>query len=85
MPDSWGWKWWQPRPYLARGLPDCDDEYCLGFRDGCMSMLAIAGPGAMRGKELKYDGWKLTSNAYYAAGFIDGEEHCTYLYDWDVT
>ena len=38
MPGSWEWGL-RPRPYMARGLPDGDDAYSIGFRDGCKSVL----------------------------------------------
>ena len=84
MPKSWNWGF-RPRPYMARGLPDGDDDYSMGFRDGCKSVLASVAEGAVRSIKSAYDGWLLTSNSFYASGFVDGEEHCTYIYDWEIT
>ena len=83
MPKSWGWGF-KARPYMARGLPDGDDDYSLGFRDGCKSLLGVVAQGLLRNTKPQYDGWKLTSNSLYAAGFYDGEEHCAYIYDWEI-
>ena len=84
MPKSWNWGF-RPRPYMARGLPDGDDDYSYGFRDGCKSVLSSVGEGGVRSIKSVYDGWLLTSNSFYASGFVDGEEHCTYIYDWEIT
>ncbi len=84
MPKSWNWGW-KPRPYMAKGLPDGDDDYTKGFADGCASVLSYVSQGGPRLITPRYDGWKLTQNDFYAAGFVDGEEHCTYIYDWDIT
>ena len=84
MPKSWNWGW-KARPFMARGLPDGDDDYSRGFRDGCQSVLGVVSQGLVRNIPHRYDGWKLTSNKFYSTGFLDGEEHCTYLYDWDIT
>ena len=84
LPKSWNWGF-KPRPYMMRGVPDGNDDYSLGFRDGCKSALGIIGQGGVRSVSNEYNGWKLTSNRLYAAGFLDGEEHCTYFYDWDIT
>lgn len=84
MPDSWNWPWYKPRPYMARGLPDGDTDYHRGFRDGCKGLLGVVAQGPLRGVDVPYDGWKLTSSKLYASGVYDGEEHCAYIYDWDV-
>lgn len=84
MPKSWNWGW-KPRPYMARGLPDGDDDYSRGFQAGCKSVFGMVAQGMVRNLKPEYDGWLLTSNSFYAAGFVDGEEHCTYIYDWDIT
>jgi hypothetical protein len=84
MPDNWNWGF-RPRPYLMRGVPDGNDDYSLGFRDGCKSVLNTVAEGMVRNIKPVYDGWLLTSNNLYASGFVDGEEHCTYFYDWDIT
>jgi len=84
MPKSWDWGS-KPRYFMMRGLPDRDDDYTKGFSDGCQSSFAMVAHGAVRSLDTKYDGWKMTTNRLYAAGFVDGEEHCTYVYDWDIT
>ena len=84
MPKSWNWGN-LPRPYMARGLPDDDSDYSKGFRDGCKSVLSMVAEGMVRNVKDEYDGWLLTRNRVYATGFVDGEEHCTYIYDWDIT
>ncbi len=80
MPKSWDWGL-RGRPYMARGLPDGDDDYTKGFRDGCKSSFGIAAQGMLRNIKPEFDGWLLTQNRVYAAGFFDGEEHCLYLLD----
>ena len=84
MPDSWNWPWWKARTYMARGLPDGDTDYHRGFRDGCQTYLGMVSQGPLRNSFGKYDGWKLTSSSMYASGVYDGEEHCAYIYDWDI-
>lgn len=84
VPESWDWGW-KPRPYLMRGVPDGDDSYTEGFRDGCSTALSVVAQGLLRSTNApRYDGWRLTSDAFYSAGFVDGDEHCTYLYDWSI-
>ena len=84
MPESWNWQWWKARPYMARGLPDGDTDYHRGFRDGCKGSLGMVAQGPLRNTQGAYDGWKLTSSDLYATGFYDGEEHCAYIFDWDI-
>ena len=84
VPKSWNFGG-GGRLWLARGLPRGDDDYSRGFRDGCKSHLNAIGQGFLKNLKPEYDGWKLTTNALYSAGFKDGEEHCTYLLDWSVT
>jgi hypothetical protein len=84
LPESWGWGY-KPRYFMMRGMPDYGDDYSDGFRDGCQSSFTMVAQGAVRSLPPKYDGWRLTSSRLYAAGFVDGEEHCAYVYDWDIT
>ena len=84
LPDSWDWGI-RGRPFMMRGVPDGNDDYSMGFRDGCKSALSMVAQGLVRSISPEYNGWKLTSNNLYASGFVDGEEHCTYVYDWDIT
>ena len=84
MPKSWDWPWWKARPYMARGLPDGDTDYHRGFRDGCKGLWGVVAQGPLRNLTPQYDGWKMTSSSLYASGMYDGEEHCAYIYDWDI-
>ena len=45
MPKSWGWGF-KARPYMARGLPDGDDDY-LGFRM-VKSLLGVVAQGLQK-------------------------------------
>ncbi|MBT4921480.1 MAG: hypothetical protein HON23_00510 [Rickettsiales bacterium] len=83
-PKAWNWGS-KPRYFMMRGMPDQDDDYTKGYADGCQSNFTMVAQGAVRSLSPQYDGWKLTTNRLYAAGFVDGEEHCTYAYDWDIT
>ena len=72
----------KPSALFLRNLPQGDDPYSTGFRDGCETFMGIVGTGTLRLLPVKIDGYKLTGNKYYARGFSDGSTHCTFYFDW---
>ncbi len=82
LPKSWNWK--SGTIPMMRGVPDKDDDFSKGFRDGCMSVMYYMGHGLSRLTPVQFDGWKLTTSAKYASGFDWAHEYCTYMYDWDI-
>ncbi len=68
-----------PKPMYMRGLPEGDDSYSVGFRDGCDTYLGIQGVGLMQFKTFKQDTLRTINDQYYAQGYEDGRNHCTYI------
>lgn len=74
----------ETRRIFLRGIPDGDDSYSTGFRNGCDTFAAVTGEGLVRTVPEKIDPERLLSDQQYLRGFEDGKEHCTYFFDWDV-
>lgn len=73
-----------PGPLLLHNLPQGDDSYSQGYRDGCETFVGIVGTGVLRMLPSTIDGWRLTSDSVYARGFSDASSHCTFYLDWDT-
>ena len=74
----------RPNRLLLRNLPQGQDSYSQGFRDGCETYLGIVGAGALRLLPEHVDGWRLTEDRVYARAFADGGTYCTFYLDWDI-
>ncbi|MBL0319493.1 MAG: hypothetical protein IPP74_09450 [Alphaproteobacteria bacterium] len=73
-----------PARLFLRGLPQGDDSYSQGLRDGCETFLGIVGSGTLRLLPSKIDGFRLTEDPAYARGYVDGQTYCTHYLDWDI-
>ena len=73
-----------PGRLFMRGLPQGDDSYSQGIRDGCETFLGIVGSGTLRLLPSKIDGFRLTEDPAYARGYVDGQTYCTHYLDWDI-
>jgi hypothetical protein len=70
---------------FMRGLPDGNDSYSTGFRDGCNTYQAIIGTGPLQMKAYQWDNLRELEDAAYAKGISDGRAYCTHYLDPAVT
>ena len=85
MPKSWNWGM-KPRPTTGiRGFPPADTDYGKGFQDGCVAAWDAVSKGLTGDLKPRFDYKRYTKNADYGNGWGDAIEHCTYIYDWNVT
>ena len=71
---------WTPKP-LFLTMPEGDDSYSIGFRDGCNTMIGAIGSAMLRNHNVAYDPNRgLQDNEYYR-GYAIGRSHCTYFID----
>ena len=66
-------------------LPQGDDPYSQGFRDGCNTAIAIVGVGPMTSfyDSIYYDFDRLLDDSMYYRGKKMGFDYCTYYQDVD--
>ncbi len=78
MVDSAGYPSFGPMPLLLRNLPQGNDIYALGFRNGCYSQVGIDGVGPLRmysthspnpPESLRYP-------ELYRLAYTNGSEYC---------
>lgn len=72
-----------PRRGYIRGLPDGDDSYSVGFRDGCQTMLGVVGTGTLRLLPERIDAERLSKDPMYLRGWHDGDGYCNDRIDWE--
>lgn len=74
---------WTPRPAFL-SMPDGDDSYSQGFRDGCTTYLGAAGASGLRmAHGYAYDANRGIEDRDYYIGYRMGVDHCTYYVDID--
>ncbi len=67
-------------PFLK--LPDGDDPYSTGFRDGCDSSFGIAAAGPVRtSSDFSYDANRGIEDKKYYDGYRMGSNYCLYFLD----
>ncbi len=71
---------WTAKPMFL-SMPEGDDSYSIGFRDGCNTMIGAIGSGFLRGHEVAYDPNRGLQDAEYYRGYAFGRSHCTYFQD----
>lgn len=76
-------KWDTPAPLFLRGIPQGDDSYSLGFRDGCNTMMGVIGSGMLRMHEFSQDINRSIEDKDYYLGYRLGQNYCTYYIDND--
>lgn len=64
-----------PMPPYLRGLPQGDDPFSVGFRDGCYNMLGAVGYGAMRFYDAPRNPEMIT-HPNYRDGYEHGDSYC---------
>lgn len=69
-----------PGPMMVRNLPDGDDSYSQGFRDGCETYVGMQGTGFVQMKEYSWDNNRMISDPMYNKGIVDGRNYCTYVW-----
>lgn len=86
LPDDWNYGILQPRPLTGiRNFPSTKTEYGKGFKDGCSSAFDASGKGLMADyNSYKYNYQRMKQGPDYQAGWWDGFEQCTYIFDHDV-
>jgi len=74
-----------PKPLLMGELPQGDDDYSQGFRDGCNTAISILGTGfqSTMFEDIYYDFDKILESSDYFKGKTIGFDYCTYFIDVD--
>ena len=71
----------QVRPAFLK-LPQGDDSYSVGFRDGCDSSLGIVGGGTVAStNDFSMDANRGIEDRDYYEGYQMGANYCTYYLD----
>jgi hypothetical protein len=75
-----------PKPFLLNGLPQGNDNYSEGFRDGCHNAIGHNGFGMQRifTKPPRAQD-ELYMDALYRRGYRDGDRHCGVYVNHDIT
>lgn len=69
-----------PKPIFLRNLPQGNDSYSVGFRQGCYNMIGQTGQGMMRMYDSPYDAVDYLNDDLYNQGYKHGDRHCgTYV------
>ncbi len=74
-----------PKPLFLRNLPQTDDNYSQGFRDGCYNFIGQTGFGFQR----MYDRPpratdELFMDRLYQRGYTDGDRYCSAYVNHDI-
>lgn len=69
-----------PTNMFLRNLPQGNDSYSVGFRDGCNTYMGIIGTSVLQFKEFRQDNARMIEDQMYATGYEDGRNHCTYIF-----
>jgi len=68
-------------PPFMRHLPDGNDSFSIGFRDGCNTYMGIIGTGPLQLKTYQVDNMRALEDDQYNKGFNNGRNYCTYYLD----
>lgn len=71
---------------LLYGVPEGDDSFSVGWRDGCNTSLAIAGEGALRLIKEKIDAdnsYRFNKDQRYDKGYTTGSGYCANFLDYN--
>lgn len=73
------------RPAHLGKMPQGDDSYSQGVRDGCNTAISVVGAGPMQSgyEDTYYDFDKTISDPEYYKGRTVGFNYCTYYQDPD--
>ena len=70
-----------PMPMQMRNIPEGQDSFSVGWRDGCNSYLGFAGSGLVQMRDFTYDINRSLQDKPYASGFREGASLCMYYTD----
>lgn len=73
---------WTPAPPWLR-IPEGDDSYSQGVRDGCNTFLETVGETGLKMHNFAYDVNRGIEDRDYYIGFRMGMDYCTYYVDVD--
>lgn len=79
--DSNGFGSYSPTPVLMRNVPQGNDSFSVGWRDGCNTYLGFTGSGLIETRSFTFDINRSLSDKQYAAGFREGASMCMYFTD----
>lgn len=75
---------WTPEPLFMANLPDGDDSYSQGFRDGCNTAIGSTGSAMLRSAhDIAFDVNRGIEDRDYYRGYRIGNNYCTYYVDSD--
>ena len=83
MDEKGRWGLLTPRPHQLSNIPDGDDSFSQGFRDGCNTAVGIIGTGLLRSHASTYDVDRALEDDEYYKGYREGSTYCTYYMDTD--
>jgi hypothetical protein len=69
---------WDPSSLFMSNMPQGDDDYSQGFRDGCNTAMGNTGSGYLRSHGFAYDVHRGLEDADYYRGYKIGNNYCTY-------
>ncbi len=69
---------YSPTPPLLRAIPEGNDSFSTGWRDGCNTYLGFVGEGVMRMRPFTFDVNRSLKDPLYAAGYREGASLCTF-------
>lgn len=74
-----------PAPYRLEGIPQGDDSYSQGFRDGCNTAMSVIGSGMLNSmyEDSYIDANRVVEDENYNQGKTLGFNYCTYHLDVD--
>ncbi len=70
-----------PVPMGMRNVPDGQDSFSVGWRDGCNTYLGFTGSGLVQMRGFSYDINRSLQDRMYATGFREGASLCMYYSD----
>ncbi len=71
------------QPLFMANLPQGDDSYSQGVRDGCNTAVGQIGSGYLRSFGMAYDPNRGLEDQDYYMGYRIGNNYCTYYLDPD--
>ena len=78
-PKGFGYS--SPAPELLRDIPDGQDSFSIGWRDGCNTYLGFTGSGLLQMRSFTYDINRSLKDKQYTSGFREGANLCMYYTD----
>lgn len=65
-------------------MPEGDDDFSVGFRDGCQTGSGIIGESVMRVYGMSYDVEKGIENQQYYKGYKTGFNTCVFVFSHGI-